>query len=106
METAYPTKHPVRLFYRDPIECIQSLLHSPLVKDYIHFTPLRIFETAEKLVRVYNNWLTGDAAWRIQVSLFTMHISFLINLCYRVNYHQVLPYSGLSSRLTRPIFPR
>lgn len=67
MKTAYPTKHVIRLFYRDPLDCIQSLLESPLVKDHIHFTPLRIFKTAEKLVRVYNEWLTGDVAWRMQV---------------------------------------
>lgn len=66
--TVYPTKSPIHLFYRDPLECIQSLLESPLVKDYIHFTPLRIFKTAEKLVRIYNEWLTGDAAWEMQVS--------------------------------------
>lgn len=65
------------MFYRDPLECIQSLLESPLVKDHIRFTPLRLFETAEKLVRVYNDWLTGDTAWRIQVSVFYLPIKYM-----------------------------
>lgn len=67
MKTVYPTKHAIRLFYRDPLDCIQSLFESPLIKDHIRFAPLRIFKTAEKLVRVYNEWLTGDVAWRMQV---------------------------------------
>jgi hypothetical protein len=46
--TVYPTKKNLTLFYRDPLECIQSILHSPLMKDYIEFKPLRIFESASR----------------------------------------------------------
>lgn len=66
-KTVFPTKNPVKLFYRDSIECVKSLLQSPLMKDYLQFSPLRIFETAEKLMRVYGDWLTGDVAWNMQV---------------------------------------
>lgn len=38
-ETQYLTKNIVRLFYRDPLECIQSLLESPLIQDHIVFAP-------------------------------------------------------------------
>lgn len=66
-KTVYPTKNPVKLFYRDSVECVKSLLQSPLMKDYLQFSPLRVFETAEKLVRIYGDWLTGDVAWNMQV---------------------------------------
>jgi hypothetical protein len=65
-KTVYHTKTAVQLFYRDAVECIQALLHNPLVQDYLHFTPLRVFKTAEKLMRVYSEWRTGDAAWNMQ----------------------------------------
>ncbi|KAF9455154.1 hypothetical protein BDZ94DRAFT_1180573, partial [Collybia nuda] len=53
IRTKIPTKTEPELFYRDPLECIQSLLHHPLVTDSIQFTPMRIFETASKTMRIY-----------------------------------------------------
>ena len=67
LQTEYPTKNKIYLYYRDPVECLRSLLRSPLLKDHLDFTPRRLFENAEKLVRVYTEWLSGDAAWSMQV---------------------------------------
>ena len=69
LRTEYPTKNKIYLYYRDPVECLKSLLRSPLLKDHLNFTPRRLFENAdsEKLVRVYTEWLSGDAAWSMQV---------------------------------------
>lgn len=69
----YPTKMPVQLYHRDPIDCLQSLLHSPLVADHIDFTPFRLYKSAERIVRVYTEWLSGDAAWNFQVSKVILH---------------------------------
>lgn len=63
----HPTKTPTNLYYRNPLECIESLFRSPLLKDHIKLSPFRLFETSEKLVRVYTEWLSGDAAWFMQV---------------------------------------
>ena len=65
--TVYPAKSKVNLFYRDPIQCMQSLMHSPLVNDFISFDQLHIFRTAAKLTQVYTEWLSGDASWTMQV---------------------------------------
>ena len=67
LQTEYPTKNKLYLYYRDPIECLKSLLRSPLLKDHLDFTPRRLFENPDKLVRVYTEWLSGDAAWSMQV---------------------------------------
>ena len=67
-QTLYPTKHPLKLFHQDPIECLQSLMNNPLLTNALRFKPLRVFKTLEKLMRVYSEWRTGDAAWNIQVS--------------------------------------
>jgi hypothetical protein len=67
-KTVYPTKKELTLFYRDPLECIQSILHNPLMKDHLELKPLRIFESASRAMRIYTEWLTGNAAWSMQVS--------------------------------------
>src|SRR5215469_233048 len=65
--TVYPTKKPISLFYRDPLTCIQSILYNPLIKDFISFTPFRLYESATKAMRIYTEWLSGDVAWSMQV---------------------------------------
>src|SRR6266850_8468107 len=69
LESVYPVKRPLFLYYRDPIECLQALIGNPLAQDSLHFEPLKVFKTAEKLVRVYNEWQTGDVAWQMQVRM-------------------------------------
>ncbi|KAF9033510.1 hypothetical protein BJ165DRAFT_1410263 [Panaeolus papilionaceus] len=46
-----------------------ALMHSPLVSDYIQFTPFKLYETCAKTMRVYTEWLSGDAAWFMQEKL-------------------------------------
>ena len=67
MKTAVPTKNPVVFYYRDPLECLQSLMQNPLFKDHISFCPFRLYESAAKATRTYTEWLSGDAAWFMQV---------------------------------------
>ncbi|KAJ7628187.1 hypothetical protein DFH06DRAFT_1141333 [Mycena polygramma] len=64
--TEFPTKRPLYLFYRDPLECLEALLSNPLVADFIEFTPFKLWENAGKLMRVYTEWLSGNAAWDTQ----------------------------------------
>ncbi|KAF7981980.1 hypothetical protein HWV62_30801 [Athelia sp. TMB] len=64
-----PTKRPVNLFYRDSIKCVRSLFGNPLFADNMYYTPYREFKTAEKLVRVYNEWMSGNVAWNMQSQL-------------------------------------
>jgi len=68
--TVYPTKNKITLYYRDPVECLQMLMRNPLLKDQLEFTPYHIFNTAEKTMRIYTEWLSGDAAWDMQVWSF------------------------------------
>ena len=64
--TIHPTKYLVKLYHRDPIECLQSLMNNPLLKDVLHFEPLGVFKMAERLTRIYSEWRTGDVAWKMQ----------------------------------------
>ena len=68
--TVLPTKQKkLFLYYRDPIDCLQSILHNPLFQDYIQFDPFQLFWSAEGAMRVYTEWLSGDAAWEMQVCI-------------------------------------
>lgn len=67
LSTSTPTKKPVRLFWRDPLECLQALFNHPLFHDRMDLVPRRVYKTAEHLVRVYSEWVTGDSAWALQV---------------------------------------
>ncbi|KAG0708249.1 hypothetical protein DFH29DRAFT_979532 [Suillus ampliporus] len=60
------TKNPIRLFWRDPVECLEALFSNPLFHDKLDFVPRRVYTTAARLTRVYLEWLTGDFAWEFQ----------------------------------------
>ena len=78
MTPEYPTKQPPHLFYRDLIMCLQALLSHPLFEPHISFVPRRIWTTAAKVCRVYDEWLSGDHAWSIQVSFSLFDLRNLI----------------------------
>ncbi|KAG1805323.1 uncharacterized protein BJ212DRAFT_1210268, partial [Suillus subaureus] len=63
------TKSPIQLFWRDPVECLESLFSNPLFHDQLDFIPCRVYKTAAWLLHVYSEWLTGDAVWSIQDQL-------------------------------------
>ena len=83
-ETTYPMKKPLHLYYRDPLECIQSILYHPLVKDFIRLSPFRLYESAAKAMRFYTEWLSGDVAWSMQVGFSLLKKSTLSLLTVNV----------------------
>ena len=42
-------------------------MRSPLLADNIEFGPYELHESAERLMRIYTEWLSGDAAKIMQV---------------------------------------
>ncbi|KAG0695794.1 hypothetical protein DFH29DRAFT_879790 [Suillus ampliporus] len=60
------TKLPIRLFWRDPVECLESLFSNPLFHDKLNFIFHHVYKMAARLLRVYSEWLTGDSAWDMQ----------------------------------------
>ncbi|KAG1894108.1 uncharacterized protein F5891DRAFT_985339 [Suillus fuscotomentosus] len=52
--TKFRTTKTLHVFYRDAIECLQLLL---------------IYESAERAVRIYYGFMTGDRAWELQERL-------------------------------------
>ncbi|KAF8130114.1 hypothetical protein EV363DRAFT_1399319 [Boletus edulis] len=66
LQTELPMKQPIRLFYRPPLDCIQSLLSHPLLAPHISFVPRKIWTSAARVCRIYEDWMSGDQAWEIQ----------------------------------------
>ena len=66
----HKTKTIVRLFYRDTVDCLQTLLHNPWFTNSLDLCPYHIFTTAQRLIQLYGEWMSGDTAWNIQVSTF------------------------------------
>ncbi|KIM57131.1 hypothetical protein SCLCIDRAFT_131146, partial [Scleroderma citrinum Foug A] len=76
--TEYPTKQPARVFYRNPIDCLQSLLSHPLFKSHILFVPRWVWTCAAKICCIYDEWLSGDHTWSMQVCTLIL-IRFILN---------------------------
>ncbi|KAG2091184.1 uncharacterized protein F5147DRAFT_748146 [Suillus discolor] len=69
IHTSHPTKSPVILYWRDPIECITSIFNHPLFHHHMDLTPRKIYSTAERLCRVYTGWMSGNDAWDMQSTI-------------------------------------
>ncbi|KAI6013667.1 hypothetical protein BKA83DRAFT_4063152, partial [Pisolithus microcarpus] len=67
--TSYPTKSPAILYFRDSLECIEALFNHPYYADHMMYTPFRVFTSAERVVREFSEWMSGDMAWRMQSKL-------------------------------------
>lgn len=61
----FPTKTPLILYYRDPLQCIEFLLKNPLIKDHLDLIPKKTFRDGR---RVIGEWITSDGAWAMQVN--------------------------------------
>ena len=43
----YETTKPVVLFYQDPLECVQALLHNPIFEGKWDFTPWKVYDNPD-----------------------------------------------------------
>ena len=65
------TKRKAIVYFCDPVECLQSLLSHPLFTSQISFVPWKVWSSSARVVRIYEDWLSGDHAWGLQVSQST-----------------------------------
>jgi Plavaka transposase len=55
-------------YHRNPLHVVQSLLDRPSLHDHLEFVPRRVYTNEDREERVYNEIMTGNWAWRTQVS--------------------------------------
>ena len=58
---------PVILLYRDALECFKFQFADPLFADHMDYIPRREYADKRKAERLYNEIMTGDRAWNLQV---------------------------------------
>ena len=67
------TKDPLTLYYRDGLDCFKFLLANPLFADYMDYAPRREYADENQSERLYNEMMTGDLAWTLQVREPSFH---------------------------------
>ncbi|KAH7917126.1 hypothetical protein BV22DRAFT_1026954, partial [Leucogyrophana mollusca] len=100
--TSVATNLPVVLYWRDPLECLQSLFSNPLFQGKINLTPRRVYTTAQKLRRVYTEWITGDDAWDMQVSSRLPKGAMMLGTILSLDKTTVSAMTG--DRVAHPLF--
>ncbi|KAG8910614.1 hypothetical protein FRC00_007874, partial [Tulasnella sp. 408] len=63
------TDQVIECFYRDPLECIESLYGNLAWADVLHVAPERHYTDEMKATRMYNKMYTGNWWWRQQAKL-------------------------------------
>ena len=61
------TKDPLNLLYRDGLECFSFLFGNPVFVDHMDYSPRRVWTDDNMLSRIYDEPMTGDFAWELQV---------------------------------------
>ena len=69
------TKDPLVLYYRDTLECFEFLFGDPLFQDHMEYVPRCEFTTGEEPERLYNEIMTADMAWNLQVKMLFLRKS-------------------------------
>ena len=79
------TKDPITLYYRDGLDCFKFLLANPLFAEHMDFSPRHEYADEDKSERLYNEMMTGNLAWDLQVWGFSSLSHYIIqsNLCAR-----------------------
>lgn len=61
------TKEPLTLYYRDGLKCFLRLLAEPALSGHLDLIPRREYTDEGRTERLYNEPMTADLAWNIQV---------------------------------------
>jgi len=51
--TTHPTRSPVTLYYRDLLDCVESLFNHPLFAGKMDYSPYRLYTTAERIEGIH-----------------------------------------------------
>ena len=68
--TGHITKEPMLFFYRNALDCVEYLFGNPVFANKMDFCPVQLYRDMERTIRVYTEWMTGNAAWDMQVGFF------------------------------------
>ena len=79
LPTAYKTKSPATLYWRDPLEVAQDLYRNPIFSGCLEKNPYRLHPRSHPNDRVYGEFMSGDFAWEYQVcSIYFPRVNLII----------------------------
>jgi len=58
----------LELWRRDPVDCVKELLGNPAFKEFISYTPERVFSDNAGKERIFDEMWTADWWWNMQVT--------------------------------------
>jgi len=58
----------LELWRRDPVDCMKELLGNPAFKEFISYTPERVFSDNAGKERIFDEMWTADWWWNTQVT--------------------------------------
>ena len=61
----------VKLWWRNPVDCVQDLIGNPAFRENLSYVPQKVFTTESGTTRIYDEAWTGDWWWTTQVSIIT-----------------------------------
>ncbi|KAI6013393.1 hypothetical protein BKA83DRAFT_96544 [Pisolithus microcarpus] len=67
--TRHPTTNPVQLYWHDSLKCIEALFNHLFYTGKMDYSPFRVFTAAERVMRVYSEWMSSDGAWDLQTKV-------------------------------------
>lgn len=71
------TKEPLTLYFRPAIDCFKLLFGNPLFSGYMDYRPRREYTDETKGERLYNEIMTGDRTWYLQVRRVIFAVDYL-----------------------------
>ena len=81
------TAQPLDLFYRPALDCFKFLFGNPLFANHMDLVPRREYTDGEKTERLYNEIMTGERAWTLQVRIALLNHSHLLLDVVLKSYH-------------------
>ncbi|KIK21685.1 hypothetical protein PISMIDRAFT_12174 [Pisolithus microcarpus 441] len=58
-----------KLYWRDSLKCIEALFNHPFYTGKMDYSPFRVFTAAERVMRVYSEWMSSNRAWDLQTKV-------------------------------------
>jgi len=73
LPTAYKTKTPAILYWRDPLEVVKDLYRNPIFSSCLERNPYHLHPTSHPNDRIYGEFMSADFAWGYQVCSICFH---------------------------------
>lgn len=67
------------LFMRDPVKCIKELWANPAYLDHLTYVPECRFADEGKTKRIYDELMSGNWSWEVQVRVFECFLWKCVN---------------------------